>query len=259
MTNSRDHYGLTPSPWVAVCSDVGLRHASNQDAMSLAVHDDPPQVVSAVADGVSTAYGSERASLAAVAACEDSLLRALEGGHPGEAPFAVAFEAADRAVGIAAGEEEPSACTLIAAVVSPGTITVGNVGDSRAYWVGDDGDYRQLSVDDSMAAARMMMGMTREEAENSHQGHAITRWLGRQTPGIVPSMCVLPISSPGWLVVCTDGLWNYASAPEDLGRLLRWVSEHSEDAESIAATLVDWANEQGGKDNVTVVVARCVP
>ncbi|HMR50158.1 MAG TPA: PP2C family protein-serine/threonine phosphatase [Arachnia sp.] len=259
MTNSRDHYGLTPSSWVAGCSDVGLRHASNQDAMSLAVHDDPPRVVIAVADGVSTAYGSERASLAAVAACEDSLLRALERGHPGTESFTAAFEAADRAVGLAAGDDEPSACTLIAAVVTPGLLTVGNVGDSRAYWVGDDGESHQLSSDDSMAAARMMMGMTREEAENSHQAHAITRWLGRQTPGIAPTMCALPIGSPGWLVVCTDGLWNYASAPEDLARLVRWVCEHSEDAGSVAATLVDWAKEQGGKDNVTVVVARCTP
>ncbi|MEZ5085182.1 MAG: PP2C family serine/threonine-protein phosphatase [Tessaracoccus sp.] len=257
MTNPRSHYGLTPAAWVAGWSDVGQRHASNQDAMSLAVRADPPQAVIAVADGVSTAYGSEAASLAAVAACQETLLQGLQQGQPGEEAFATAFEAANRAVFAIAGDDEPSACTLIAAVVAPGAIAVGNVGDSRAYWFGDDGDARQLSTDDSMATARIMMGMSREDAENSHQAHAITRWLGRETPDVTPTMSALQPDGPGWLVVCTDGLWNYASAPEDLGTLFRWVVERSDGAAEIASTLVIWANEQGGRDNVTVVVARC--
>ena len=259
MTDSRDHHGVSPAPWIAGYSDIGLRHAGNQDAMSLEVPTDPFRAVIAVADGVSTAYGSERASLAAVTACKDALCAVPGDVVPGEEQFTAAFEAADRAVTIAAGDEEPSACTLIAAVVSPGLLTVGNVGDSRAYWFGDEGDNRQLSVDDSMATARIMMGMTRQDAESSPQAHAITRWLGRQTPGVAPSMYTFAPSGAGWLVVCTDGLWNYASDPEDLARVFRQVRGQATEAEAIARALVDWANAQGGKDNTTVVVARCHP
>lgn len=257
MTSARDNYRLAPATWVAGSSDVGLRHGTNQDAMSLAVRENPRQAVIVVADGVSTAFGSEAASLAAVEACGASLSRSLEQGPPGAPEFGTAFTTANDAVFAIAGQDEPSACTLIAAVVSPGAIIVGNVGDSRAYWIGDDGASLQLTADDSMAAARMMMGMTREEAENSHQAHAILRWLGRGTPDVTPTMNTLHPDGAGWLLVCTDGLWNYASAPEDLARVFHGVAERNDHPAEIADGLVTWANEQGGKDNVTVVVVRC--
>ena len=61
------------------------------------------------------------------------------------------------------------------------------------------------------------MGVPREEAENGPQAHAITRWLGRDTPTTVPKTpgCTR-IAEDGWLVVCSDGLWNYASEAAEL-------------------------------------------
>ncbi|MHA6511929.1 PP2C family protein-serine/threonine phosphatase [Tessaracoccus sp. Z1128] len=247
--SARAHYVREPAHWVGGASDTGRRHATNQDAMAMAVRPEPPpSAVLAVADGVSTARGSERASLVAV----DTVVAALI-DPPGVA-VEEAFARANRA--ILEGREDPSACTLITATIESGLVTVANVGDSRAYWLGDDGEARLLSTDDSMAQARMLLGMTRDEAERSRQAHALTKWLGRQSTDVTPSVTSHRPAGAGWLLLCTDGLWNYASAPEVLHGVVAALSPTCAGPGALAEALTVWANEQGGKDNVTVIVAR---
>ena len=69
----------------------------------------------------------------------------------------------------------------------------------------------ELSLDDSVAQVRIAMGVSREEAENGPQAHAITKWLGRDSPDFSPRPASLTMAAPGWLLVCSDGLWNYVS------------------------------------------------
>jgi len=72
----------------------------------------------------------------------------------------------------------------------------------------------------------------------------------------------MKLADPGWLLVCSDGLWNYCSAAEDLAALVRDTAEGPpEEAEplTLAGALVDWANTQGGQDNITVALARIQP
>lgn len=243
-----------PAPWVGGCSDAGLRHPTNQDAMSIAVRSDPsPAAVLAVADGVSTARGSELASVLAADTAVEVLVRRRASGSIEASAFVEAFAEANRAV--VAAHEEPSACTLIAATVEDGLITVANVGDSRAYWLGDDAVSTQLSTDDSLAEARIQFGMTREEAERSIQAHAITKWLGRQATDVTPSLVTLRPTCGGWLLLCTDGLWNYASSPEAMARLVAAKSA-VKGVGALAEQLALWANDQGGRDNVTVILVR---
>lgn len=254
----RSHYLRVPAPWVAGCSDTGRRHPTNQDALCLAVRpDQPPSAVLAVADGVSTTSGSEAASLAAAETAVSTLVAARRAGDSPSAALHRTFAAAQSAV--LATQDEAAACTLITALVEDGVITVGNVGDSRAYWVGDDGTARLLSTDDSLAQARIMLGMTRDDAEQSAQAHAITKWLGGNSADVTPSIESTDIPGAGWLVLCSDGLWNYASEPAALGALVTDRVATVTDAASLAEALVDWANAQGGKDNITVAVARLGP
>ena len=73
-------------------------------------------------------------------------------------------------------------------------------------------------------------------------------------------------ASSGWLLVCSDGLWNYCSAPEDMRVLVHNMVEQvsggpagadrDPDPAAVAQALVDFANEQGGRDNITVALAR---
>lgn len=250
----RAHYLRFPAPWLAGCSDTGLRHADNQDALSLAAKQDERTAVVALADGVTTAEGSEVASAVAVEAAVKYLIAGHQNDYAHNVMFMKAFDEANKAV--LAASDTASACTLIAALVTPETITVGNVGDSRAYFVGDDGSARLLSTDDSMAQERMKLGMARDEAERSRQAHAITKWLGHQSTSSAPSLMQLRPTVSGWLLLCSDGLWNYASAPEDMASLFARTLPQASAPDALAEALVAWANEQGGRDNITVIVAR---
>lgn len=255
--SERAHYVRTPAPWVAGCSDIGLRHQTNQDAMALAARPEPErEAVLVVADGVSTALGAEIASLAASEAACSHLTSGLQGDIPLNIALVQAFSMANDAVVQAARGGEPSACTLVAAVIQPGQIAIGNVGDSRAYWIGDDQSCNLLTTDDSMAQARIMLGMSRADAEQSSQAHSITKWLGRDATDVTPSVTTVAPTGNGWLMVCTDGLWNYASSPAEIFTVFDGISQETDDPAGIAEALVSWARGRGGRDNITVALAR---
>jgi serine/threonine protein phosphatase PrpC len=115
----------------------------------------------------------------------------------------------------------------------------------------------QLSVDDSAAQAQMEAGVPRAEAESSPQAHAITKWLGRDSHDHEPRVGQLVLGTPGWVLVCSDGLWNYSSDADDLAGLVhRVIGSVGTNPVLIASALVDWANEQGGQDNITAALAR---
>ena len=151
----------------------------------------------------------------------------------------------------------PPSCTFVGAVVEDGNVVVGWVGDSRAYWLPDFGTPEQLTVDDSWAAEQMALGASREEAESAPRAHAITRWLGVDAPHPAPRVTVRAPWEPGWLLVCSDGLWNYCSAAEDMHALVSGtVAATGADPAAATAALVDWAIARGGHDNISVALAR---
>lgn len=256
----RDHYLVAPLPWLAGASDRGQRHQTNQDALSVAgVNTEDGQIaVLVISDGVSTSLGAEEAALAAAETASAHLVEVLR-SSPDQPTLAAgltaAFDAASAAVLQApVAAPEPGSCTLIAAVWHDQRVSVGNVGDSRAYWLGDDGEHRLLSTDDSMAQVAVEMGMSREEAEKGFHSHAITRWLGPGSVDVTPRQVHFQPSSPGWLLVCSDGLWNYASSPDELAAVVAQTPSHEPTA--LASHLLDWANAQGGRDNISVAIAR---
>lgn len=253
--SERAHYVRSPAPWLAACSDLGKRHQTNQDAVCLAVREEPERIaVLAISDGVSSEAGSEVASVVATETAIEQLIALRHDAVAADQAFVEAFHQANLAV--LAAPKGPSACTLIVAIVEAGSIAVANVGDSRAYWLGDDGTCQLLSTDDSMAQARIMLGMAREDAEQSIQAHAITKWLGRRSTNCAPSVVTLAPQGDGWLLLCSDGLWNYASSPETMSELLGTAVQQSPDPKQISENLVSWANAQGGRDNITVIVVR---
>ena len=114
-----------------------------------------------------------------------------------------------------------------------------------------------LTTDDSFAAEQIAEGVPRAAAESGPQAHAITRWLGVDAPDHTPRTVSLDLDGPGWVLVCSDGLWNYCSEAGDVAALVAATSR-SAGAEPLvlAEALVAWANAQGGQDNITVALAR---
>ena len=84
--------------------------------------------------------------------------------------------------------------------------------------------------------------------------HSITRWLGADATDPTAHCGSLAATGAGWVLVCSDGLWNYCSGASDLAELI--TKYENRDPTKLAGHLVDWANEQGGHDNITVALAR---
>ena len=253
----RHHVTSAPSAAVAGVCDRGRRHRDNEDAMALWADDgEPGRAVLVVCDGVSSAPRSAEASLAAA----EAALEQLRGpGDPEERHDRAARAAADAVAAVAAESHRDSpSCTYVSAVVEDGRASIASIGDSRAYWLPDAGEPQRLTSDDSMAEEQVRAGIPRAEAEAGPLAHTITRWLGPDSPDHRPGTATHDVAAPGWLLLASDGLWNYASDPADLAAVVRSVGARAgHSPAALAQGLVDWANEQGGADNITVALARC--
>ncbi len=263
--SERDHFREAPAPWVAGVCDRGIRHSRNEDAMALLAAPTPGErAVLVVLDGVSNTDRSDEASLAGACAAREVLRTPLPRGMGTPESrqsavakvFADAVNAAnDAVVGFTPEDSEhPPSATFVVAVLEDATLSYANVGDSRAYWLPDGGEGVQLTVDDSAAQLQIEAGMSRLEAESGPQGHAITRWLGRDAPDLTPRVGERTLDTQGWLLVCSDGLWNYASEPAALAE--RIAAAGTQDPAVLALALTEFANAQGGQDNITVALAR---
>ncbi|MDX6362666.1 MAG: hypothetical protein QOC85_1676 [Streptomyces sp.] len=253
---------------VAAVSDRGLRHHRNEDAFavsSTALPDGSPAVVAIVCDGVSSATRPDEASLAASRAGGEALLETLPlGTHPQQAMHE-AIVAASNAVNALAEEpgsarehsphQNAPACTFVGAVITTSLLVVGWVGDSRAYWIPVDRSSppARLTEDDSWAAQMVAAGLMNEaEAYADERAHAITGWLGADAYELEPHTASFKPDRPGVVVVCTDGLWNYAEAAEDMAEVV--PLDAAERPLHSAQVLVGHALDGGGHDNVTVAV-----
>ncbi|MGW2837933.1 PP2C family serine/threonine-protein phosphatase [Streptomyces sp. NPDC001493] len=265
----RDHMERELGP-VAAVSDRGLRHHRNEDSFAVsttALPDGSPAVVAIVCDGVSSAHRPDEASAAAAHAADASLLESLpRGTHPQQAMHE-AIVAASRAVNALAEEQEGAtehdphrhqnapACTLVGAVVAAGLLIVGWVGDSRVYWVPADRTQQpaRLTEDDSWAAQMVAAGlMSEEQAYADERAHAITGWLGADAYELDPHTAAFKPDRPGTVVVCTDGLWNYAESAEEMAAAV--PRDAGERPLHGAQVLVGHALDGGGHDNVTVAL-----
>jgi PPM family protein phosphatase len=240
---------------VAGVTDVGLRHHRNEDAMAFAVHNSGAHVI-VVCDGVSSTQVPELASQAAADAALASLLTALDLGRDLTMALHESVAMAQAAATAVPWDRTrpPGApsCTFVAAIVRDAVVTVAWVGDSRAYLITDN-DGLRLTNDHSWAGQAMAAGATEEEAMSDPRAHSITNWLGWDHEH-QPAAEVLeyPIAKSSRILVCSDGLWNYAGSAGELAALINRST--STDTLAIAASLVNYANASGGHDNITVVL-----
>ena len=207
-----------------------------------------------VCDGVSSVRSSELAARAAADAALDVLLEGPAG--EGHTRRAVAAAAAAAAAVVPRGTPEPPACTLVCGVqhdLADGVLTVGWVGDSRAYWLAEPGaaePARLLTADHTAEAAAAAGAL--DPALAAVRPDAITRWLGADGDAEPDVVALIP-AGPGALLLCTDGLWKYLPDADGLAALalpaLRSGGPHAAAAALTAAALT-----AGGADNVTVAV-----
>ena len=204
---------------------------------------DPP--LFAVADGMGGAQAGEVAARLAASVFRD------EEATGGEERLVDLIQEANRRVH-QRSIEDPNAAgmgtTLTVAVVEDGVVSIGHVGDSRAYLV-RDGNLEQLTEDHSLVAELMRSGkLSPEEAEQHPQRSMITRALGTDPDVDVDRFSIQPRAGDLFLI-CSDGL----SSMVDDRTILEVVDKNRGDLDRLAKALISAANKGGGEDNITVV------
>jgi serine/threonine protein phosphatase PrpC len=241
----------------AAITDVGCKRSRNEDRFAVRHASEGWALV--VCDGVSSSEDSQRASAIAAEQTAErlSLYTGTKTGQIMREAIADAARAVAQLPKPAPDTEDPASTTLVAAFVQDRQVTIGWLGDSRAYWFGAEGGARQLTSDHSWLNEVVASGkMTADEAGHSPTAHAITKWIGADSGEMEPGVVEFYVEEAGTLLLCTDGLWNYA--PESVR--IRDLLKHDGDAITEARKLVDFALASGGHDNVTVAILRfCIP
>jgi protein phosphatase len=224
-------------------TDVGRQREANEDNLVLAAP------VFAVADGMGGARAGEVASRIAAEAFRDPR-------DPSQTPEQqlerVAQEANRRIYDLALQDQSRRGMgtTLTATLVDGDCVSIGHVGDSRAYRL-RDGELAQLTQDHSLVAELERSGqLTPEAAEHHPQRSIITRALGPERQVEVDTHTHAARDGDVY-VLCSDGLTGMIS-DSDLATLVRGAPS----LEAAAEALVRAANQSGGKDNITVVLFR---
>jgi len=144
-----------------------------------------------------------------------------------------------------------SGTTLTAALVLGQQMTIGHVGDSRAYAIHQYGGGEILTRDHSLVKRLEELGqISPEEAAVHPQRNVLYRALG-QGEVLEPDIFTAPFPQSGYLLLCSDGLWSVLSD----STIFRLVNAEK-DLQSTCQSLVDAANEAGGPDNISVIVVQ---
>ncbi|MFZ1041751.1 MAG: protein phosphatase 2C domain-containing protein [Anaerolineales bacterium] len=213
-----------------------------------------------VADGMGGHQFGEVASNAAIRVLAGQIMRKFHSflfNMPTQQPeeplqeiMESAFQEAHR---IVQREAPGSGTTLTAALVIGQQITIGHVGDSRAYAVYTGGRVEQLTRDHSLVKRLEELGhLNKEEAANFPHRNVLIRALG-QGEALETDVFTVPFPHNGYLMLCSDGLWGVV-ADQDILRSIK-------DAPNLpraCQNMVDAANIAGGPDNITVVLAQMI-
>lgn len=141
--------------------------------------------------------------------------------------------------------------TLTAALVVGERLTIAHVGDSRAYLIDMDRNIEVLTRDHSFVNRLIELGqITQQEAAVHPQRNVLYRALGQGEP-FVPDIITAPLPHPGYLMICSDGLWGVVEQQVILDNIFSAPTP-----ELACRTLAELANAAGGPDNISVILVQ---
>lgn len=230
-------------------TDQGVTRTHNED--SLEMLDINGDALFVVADGMGGHDAGEVASAIATGTAA-AAVRSARGRK--RDPLGTVEQAVQRANAAVRSEASSRGSnmgtTLTAALVSGGTAYIASVGDSRAYWI-ENGTITQVTRDHSLVATLVAAGkLTREQARTHPQSNLLVRTIGSDDTVKVDTF-TLPLRKGGTLLLCTDGLWGEVADEE-----IRRTCSEEQHTEVVCARLVQQANANGGKDNITAIAVK---
>ena len=243
-----------PSFRVASKTDFGKVRSHNEDFRIVEEpRDGRPYGVLVLCDGMGGSASGEVASELAAHTILEHVHAHYANGKPPHEILDDALQVAQQRLAAHQNQHPETlgmGCTAMAAILDGAALAVAHVGDCRCY-VSTEDAIKSTTLDHSWAAELFRAGaLPNEEAvRNHHQRHILTRYLGGREPGRVEVDRVQHELAVGdRVLLCTDGLWDLVSDAE-IQRIVRGAAP-----EKAVDQLVDAANREGGRDNVTVIV-----
>jgi PPM family protein phosphatase len=224
-------------------TDVGRQRHTNEDNF----YDEPP--LFAVADGMGGAQAGEVASEMAI----DEFVEERDAEAPAEQQLEQIAKVANRKIWDMAQADSRHAgmgTTLTAAMLDGQYVAVGHVGDSRLYLF-RDGQLERLTRDHSLVEEFVRQGkLTPEQAEKHPQRSVITRALGPEGDVDVDTFRI-PARGGDVFLLCSDGLSGMVSDSD-----METILGSGDSLDSMARNLIEAANHNGGRDNITAVLFK---
>lgn len=213
-----------------------------------------------VADGMGGHQFGEVASNAAVRVIAGQIFRkfhsylfAIPTQQPEDSLQEIMENAIKEAHRVVQKDAPGSGTTVTAALVVGQQLTIGHVGDSRAYIIHTSGRAEQLTHDHSLVQRLEELGhLNKEEAASFPHRNVLIRALG-QGESLDVDVFTIPFPTQGTLMLCTDGLWGVVQDSE--------IARSMMDAPNLqraSQNLVTAANTAGGPDNISVVLVQMI-
>ena len=237
-------------------TDVGLMRTINQDSIFTSI--EPigklPNLF-IVADGMGGHKAGDLASRFTV----ENVVRLVESYKDYRDPVTILAKAINEVNGMLIEKSKESedyegmGTTLVAATIDGDVLKVANVGDSRLYLI--EKDILQITRDHSLVEDMVRMGMIdKEEAKTHYKKNVITKAIGvADDRTATPDIFEIEISDGEKLLLCSDGLTNMVEDYE-----IKKIVTKNERIEDAVRALIDQANENGGKDNISAILIQPV-
>lgn len=234
-------------------TDPGMVRAQNQDDYAI-VKLGRDQLLAIVCDGMGGARSGNIASKMAVDVFSGEIKRSIRSNMKQDRideMLKSALELANKAVyeqSKISEEYQGMGTTLVAALFQKDTVTIINVGDSRAYLLNHDGVSR-ITTDHSLVELMVQRGELSREAAKSHPGkNLITRAVGTESQ-VECDLFHNKLSKGDSILLCSDGLSNLMSDQEILFEVVHGVRKND-----CCQRLMKIANYRGSPDNVTITL-----
>lgn len=236
-------------------SDIGRVRETNEDAFRFGKYDDG-SVWAVVCDGMGGVSGGRLASSIAADMVSRKIERSYNRSMSGvsvENMLLSAITTANVTVFDRSAVEnglKGMGTTIVACVVKGSTACIAHVGDSRAYIISGE-NICQITKDHSLVQEMFDKGqITKEQFDNHPNKNIITRVLGVEEE-IEIDFDYVDVCESDIIILCSDGLSGFVK-PEEILKISK-----AYEFEKLCDELIDEANRNGGRDNITVVAVEC--
>lgn len=240
---------------IAGCTDTGMRRQLNEDHIGF----DQELGIAVLADGMGGHQSGEIASHMAVQSVMDTLRKLVNPDSSGAITGSQLLEHVSNTISYSnaeifeaaetADEHKGMGTTVVAAIIQDEQIYAGHVGDSRLYLYRNS-KLKRITKDHSLVQDLIDRGFyTEEEARKANVGHIVTRALGTKEEVEVDTI-QHDLQPNDVFLLCSDGLSDMV----DDWRIEEILNEREDDLDNTAKMLVDTANRNGGKDNISVIL-----